>query len=422
MFPIAMGSGYQPDQGGILPVSVQLHKPLHLNCLPPLCLTPCSIPSNLRCMSSKSRKWLLAAIAALVVGFLLFRSRAALHLSEFSGVKLWDAIRGANYLYLFLALVTIYACYAVRALRWQKFQAHVGQARFWNIYSMNLAGFSALFLLGRAAEPVRPLLISRKDKIPIADTFGIYALERILDAACTAALASIGLLVFEASSHLEAGGVRAAFEKGARTAGTAFSIFALVAICALVFLRLHGSALLERRMETWLAERRWRAGVARVLLGFSRGVQTVRTWGDLAAAVFLSIIHWLLVALCYYLVIKAFTGRLSTLSFADAILVLVFTLVGSAVQLPGVGGGSQALSIIAFTRLYGVEQESAVAAAMVLWIVTFGACSLAGVPLLLREGLSLGELRRMRTHEDQEIDAEMAAHPQGTAKSVEVRK
>jgi hypothetical protein len=72
--------------------------------------------------------------------------------------------------------------------------------------------------------------------------------------------------------------------------------------------------------------------------------------------------------------------------------------------------------------LYGVEQESAVAAAMILWLVTFAACSLVGVPLLLKEGLSLGELRRLREHEAEEIDAEMAAHPQGTAKSVEVPK
>jgi glycosyltransferase 2 family protein len=362
-------------------------------------------------MSSKSRKWLLLALFTVIVAFLLYRSRGALNLGQFSGTKLWDSIRSANYLYLFLSLVTIYVCYAVRALRWQRFQAHVGQARFWNIYSMNLAGFSALFLLGRAAEPVRPLLISRKDKIPLADTFGIYALERILDAACTAALASIGLLLFEASGHLEKEGAGAAFEKGARTAGTAFSLFALVAIAGLVYLRLHGSSVLERRMESWITAHGWRAKVARILLGFSRGVQTVRTWGDLLSAVVLSAVHWLLVVVCYYLIIKSFSGRLSTLTFADAILVLVFTLVGSAVQLPGVGGGSQALSIVAFTRLYGVGQESTVAAAMVLWLVTFASCSLAGVPLLLKEGLSLGELRRMREHEDEEIDAEMIAHP-----------
>jgi uncharacterized protein (TIRG00374 family) len=356
-------------------------------------------------MLAASRKWWLLGFGALVIAFLLYRSRSILHLSQFSGTKLWDVVRGANYWYLLLAVLTIYACYALRALRWEKFQAHVGQARFWHIYAMNLAGFSALFLLGRAAEPVRPLLISRKDKIPLADTFGIYALERILDAACTAVLASIGLLVFESSGHLANEGAGSAFEKGTRTAGTAFSIGAIVAISALVYLRLHGSAVLERRMEGWRAAHGWRASFARILLGFARGVQTVRTWGDLFAALFLSLLHWILVVLCYFLVTKSFGGQLATLTFSDAMLVLVFTMVGSAVQLPGVGGGAQALSIVAFTHLYGVGQEAAVAAAMVLWLVTFASCTLAGVPLLLKEGLSLGELRRMRQQEEQEIDA-----------------
>src|SRR3974390_1113457 len=363
-------------------------------------------------MPLKSRKGWLLLLLALVVAFLLYHPRHSLKLSQFSGASLWSAIRSANYLYVLLAVIAIYACYAVRALRWQRFQTHVGQANFWNIYSMNLAGFTALFLLGRGAEPVRPVLISRKDKIPLADTFGIYALERILDACSTAALASIGLLLFEASGHLEAQGAGAAFEKGAKTAGTFFSAFAIVAICALVYLRLHGSSVLERRMESWLASHTWRASFARIVLGFSRGVQTVRTWGDLASAVILSFFHWLLVCLCYYLVIKGFTGRLATLTFSDAILVLVFTLVGSAVQLPGVGGGSQAPSLLDFTPLPGVPQEPAVAAAIVLWLITFASCSIAGVPLLFKEGLSLADIRRMREQEDQEIDTEILERPQ----------
>ena len=363
-------------------------------------------------MGAKSRKWLLLSAALLAVVYLLYCSRGALHLSQFSGEKLWDAIRGANYLYLFLSVVCIYACYAVRALRWQKLQARVGQARFWNIYAMNLAGFSALFILGRAAEPIRPLLIARKDKIPIADVFGLYALERILDAACTAVLASVGLFIFESSGHLDAqGAAAAAFEKGARSAGTIFSLIAIVAITGLVYLRLHGSAVLERRMRAWCAAQGWRARVARILLGFSRGVQTIKTWGDLVAAIVLSFFHWLLVVVVYYLVIQSFGGRLSSLTFADSILILVFNMAGSAVQLPGVGGGAQALAIVAFTRLYGVQQEPAVAAAMVLWLVTFAACSLAGVPLLLKEGLSLGELRRLREREEEQIAAEIVQPP-----------
>jgi glycosyltransferase 2 family protein len=362
-------------------------------------------------MPAKSRKWLLLAIVGAILVFLLYRSRDLLKLNEFSGAKLWDSLRNANYLYLFLALLTIYACYAVRALRWQRFQAHVGQAKFWNIYGMNLAGFSAIFLLGRAGEPVRPLLVARKDHVPIADIFGIYALERILDGASTAVLAAVGLLVFESSGHMAEAGTSSAFEKAARTAGLGFSVGAIVAIVGLVYLRLHGSGVLERRMESWLAARGWRARVARILLGFSRGVQTIRTWGDLFAAVILSLFHWALVVVCYFLVIRSFGGQLGTFTFSDAMLILVFTLVGSAVQLPGVGGGSQALSIVAFTRLYGVAQEPAVAAAMVLWIITFASCSLAGVPLLFREGLSFGELRRMRQQEATELDSEMLENP-----------
>jgi hypothetical protein len=88
---------------------------------------------------------------------------------------------------------------------------------------------------------------------------------------------------------------------------------------------------------------------------------------------------------------------------------LAFTLVGSAVQLPAVGGGSQALAIFAYTKVFGVESETAVAAAIVLWLVTFAGCCIVGIPLLIREGLSLGQLRELAEHEKEELD-EIAAH------------
>ena len=358
-------------------------------------------------MALKSRKALFAALGILVAGYLLYHFRGSLHLSQFSGAKLWEAVRRANLLYLLLSIVAIYGCYALRALRWHKFQSHLGPSSFWNIYRMTLAGFAALFILGRPAEPIRPLLISRKDKIPLSDIFGIYVLERILDAASTAVLAAIGLLIFESSGHLNAQGAGQAFEKGARTAGTFFALFAIVAISGLIYLRLHGSALLERRMQGWLTQHGWRAGVARNLLGFVRGVQTIRTWGDVTAAVIYSALHWLLVVCVYLLVLQSFGGKLASLRFPDAVLIMVFSLVGSAVQLPGVGGGAQLLTSVALTKLFGVEQEPAVAAAMILWLVTFASCSFAGVPLLIREGWSLGELKRMREHEREEIEAEL---------------
>ena len=357
-------------------------------------------------MSAKSRKWWFLGLGVVLLGFLLYHSRHLLNLSQFSGVKLWHAIRGANYTYLLLSIVTIYGCYALRALRWREFQKHVGRAHFWNIYEMTLAGFAAVFLLGRAGEPVRPLLLARKGKLPVADTFGIYVLERLLDTASTAVIAAIGLLFFEGRGH--AGEAANTLETAARTAGSVLFAGVAGAIALLVYLRLHGSALLERKLQGWLAAHGWRASLAKIVMGFTRGVQTIRTWGELAKAVIYSTLHWLLVLAGCVLVTWSFGGKLGELSISDVVLVLAFTLVGSAVQLPGVGGGSQVASFLAYTAIFGVEKEPAAASAIVMWLISFAACSFAGVPILIREGFSLGQLKEMAEHEKEVLEMEVA--------------
>lgn len=358
-------------------------------------------------MNSKSKKWLLIAAVAVVLGYLVYRSSGSLGLSGFSGAKLWAAIRGANPLWLGGAMVLIYGCYALRSLRWQVFQRNLGRAKFWEIYPTTLAGFASVFLLGRAGEPIRPLLLARRAKLPVADIFGIWVLERLFDVASMAVIAAIALLVFNGNDH--AGDAAVTIAKAARTAGTFLAIGVGGAIAFLVYLRVHGTALLAARLQGWLADAGWRAKVAKIILGFITGIQTVRSAGDLIAAVLYSAVHWAMVLVVYYFVAQSFGGRLAQLTIGDCMLVLAFTLVGSAVQLPAVGGGSQALAIFAYTKVFGVESESAVAAAIVLWLVTFAGCSIAGIPLLIREGVSLGQLRELAEHEKEELD-EIAAH------------
>ena len=353
-------------------------------------------------MRSSSRKLLIGFIGLAVLCLIIYFSRGFIHLQDFSGEKLLRAIRGSNPYLLILSIIAIYACYALRALRWKVFQGNLGPSRFWQIYGMTLAGFSAVFLLGRAGEPVRPVLLARKEKLPVADMFGIYVLERIFDLASMAVIAAIGLLLFK--SHVRVGDSANALEAAAKTTGTVFSACVFGAIAFLVYLRLHGTAFLERRLQGWLAARGWRALVARILLGFARGVQTIRSFGELAAAIFYSAAHWFLVLLVYLWVAHAFGGTLSTINLGDAMLVLAFTLAGSAVQLPGVGGGAQVATFLAFTAILGVEKEPAAAAAIVLWLISFAACSLAGVPLLLREGFSPGKLRAIAQQETEELE------------------
>src|ERR1700719_1963840 len=133
--------------------------------------------------------------------------------------------------------------------------------------SRPFAVFGAIFLLGRAGEPARPLLLARKEKLPIADMFGIYVLERLFDTASTAVIAGLGLVLFQArvQTGLEPGGASGSFATAAKTTGLFLFVGVLGAIVVLVYLRLHGTALLERRLHGWRARHGWRAKVGGIL-------------------------------------------------------------------------------------------------------------------------------------------------------------
>jgi glycosyltransferase 2 family protein len=361
-------------------------------------------------MSASSRKILLAVIVVAVLGFVIYRSSGFINLAGFSGAKLWTVARNANPYYLLLSLVGIYVCYALRSARWQVFQSNLGPSNFWTIYRLTLAGFASIFLLGRAGEPIRPLLLARKERLPVADMFGIYFLERLFDTACTAIIAGLGLVLFESHSHTISGEASAStskLEAAARTTGSLLFIGVIGAVIFLVYLRLHGTAMLERRTQSWREAGGWRGKVGAILMGFARGVQTIRTWRELALAIFYSVLHWVGVALLYVWISHSLGGRLASIGFGDALLILAFTLVGSAIQLPGVGGGSQVACFLAYTAIFGVENEPAAAAAILIWLVTFAGVGVVGVPLLIHEGMSLGELKRLAEGEKQREEQQL---------------
>jgi glycosyltransferase 2 family protein len=364
-------------------------------------------------MPNKSRKWWFVGLGLLLIGYLAYRFRHVLASAKaFNWRSLWQAVQGVNPWYILVCVFLIYVCYGLRALRWQNFQKHLGQASFKNILVSTIAGFSAVFVMGRLGEPVRPVLISRKDKIPLADSFGLYALERLLDLGFAILILASWFLTATIQKYVYAEVSTPVLEGARKTAGTILT-FGLVGIVAMtVYVRRYGATALERGMQEWLAIHGWRASVARIVLGVARGLKTIRSWNDLFSALAVSAVHWMLIILIYYLVPLAFGGPLAKLRLQDSVLVLAMTLVGSIFQLPGVGGGPQLVMTGAYTSLFGVPREIAVAAAMVLWLITFAACTFAGLPILFREGWSLGELRKMRAQEDNELDAEMANLPE----------
>ena len=345
----------------------------------------------------------LLILAALIA--LAYQSRHKIHLTDFTWRKFIESVGQANIWLLLLSFVAIYGCYAIRAVRWQRFCRYLGPTTFMNTFGGTLMGFAAIFVLGRAGEPVRPLLLARKDRLPVASMFGIFFLERFCDFGAAAALACLSLLVFP--NRLSDAGADMDWVGHARH-GAWLLLGGLIGLTAvLVYYRVHGAAAVDRGLERWRGSGGMRMRLASGISGISEGLQAIRTQSDLWAAIGYTAAHWVLAVLIYMWVSQAFSSAFvhSDVNFWGAMLLLAVTLVGSVLQLPGIGGGAQIASIVALTAIFGVEQEPAIAIAEVLWIITFAGCTLVGIPLLIHEGMSLGELRQLARAEAEAEEA-----------------
>lgn len=354
-------------------------------------------------MLRQSRKFLLLLLGVLALGYFLYKFRNSIALKGFRWSMVVESLHHAQLSLLLLSIIAIYGCFAIRALRWMRFSRALGKTRFWNVYSATLMGFTATFLLGRAGEPVRPVLIARKDSISVPPMFGVYVLERVADMAATVILASYALLAFERRGPLlsgTTGGDDSSLMRHAQSAGALLLLGVIVLIAFLIYFRYHGGEWLGRKLQHPAWRHGWREKIAALLEGFSDGLRGIRTLGDLGALVGYTAIHWLLVALIYMWIARAIGGSLASMTLTGAVLVLAFTAIGSAVQLPGVGGGAQVATFLVLTLVFGVENEAAATISIVTWLITFAGCCIVGLPLLFREGWSMGELRRMASAEE----------------------
>lgn len=353
-------------------------------------------------MLRKSRKYVVLLLALLAVGFFLYKFRSSISLQGFRWATVGASLSHASYPLLFFSLATFYACYGVRSLRWMRFSRALGETHFGNVFGATLMGFSCVFLLGRAGEPIRPVLIARKDSVSMPGMFGVYVLERVFDMAASALLAGIALLSFQNRRIGAHGGEMMTV---ARSAGILLLALLVAAAGFLVYFRYHGAAWLGRKLQHQSWRSGWREKVAVLLEGFSDGLRGIRSAGDLGVLTLYTAAHWTLVWIAYILAIRAFPGALGAISMGAIVLVLAFSLVGSAVQFPAVGGGAQAATFVVLTLILGVEKEPAAVASVVLWLLGFAGCCIVGLPLLLREGWSMGDLRRMARESERAEEA-----------------
>src|SRR5882672_351138 len=240
-------------------------------------------------MRATLRRLIVALLVLAALAGIAYQSRHKIHLADFTWRKFIHSVGQANVWLLLLAIIGIYGCYALRALRWQRFCRYLGPTSFVNTFTGTVMGFASIFVLGRAGEPVRPLLLARKDRLPVASMFGIFFLERFCDFAAAAALACLSLLVF--SNRLSDAGADMEWVGHARRGGWLL-LGALVGLTTvLVYYRVHGAAAVDRGLERWRSGGGMKMRIASAISGISEGLQAIRTQTDLWAAIAYTAAH-----------------------------------------------------------------------------------------------------------------------------------
>ncbi len=137
------------------------------------------------------------------------------------------------------------------------------------------------------------------------------------------------------------------------------------------------------------------ARIAKALQSFGEGMESMRSGTRTALLVFYTVAEWCIIAAAFGCVFKAFPAT-HELGVTDVVILLGFVCLGSIVQIPGVGGGMQIVTVLVLTEFFGVTLEAASGIALVLWIITFVVIVPLGLVLAFREGIQWRNLRHIQ--------------------------
>ena len=260
-----------------------------------------------------------------------------------------------------------------------------------NLLSATVVGFTAITLFGRPCEFVRPFLIARKEQVPVTSQFAAWVLERIFDLLMALLLFAFALTRVRTSGLHVGEKLTWVLAAGGKVGGT----LAVAVLLVLVSLRHFAEPLRARLLGTLrhLPEKR-AAGFAKIVNALFQGVESMRSDVGLILVLAYSVLEWVLICLCYWCLAQSFAGIVN-LGLVDVLILMGFVSFGSIVQIPGVGGGMQVVSVLVLTELFGVRFELASAFAVFLWAMTFVAIVPLGLFIALKEGLDWRSLKQI---------------------------
>jgi uncharacterized protein (TIRG00374 family) len=331
----------------------------------------------------------VAALAA-ILAFIIHRWRT----SGFDWHQFASALRNVDWNWLLPGAALVLATYIGRALRWEIMLRPLKKdPKLWQIFTATCIGFTAVVLFGRAGEPVRPYLIAKKEGVSFSSQIAAWIVERILDLLMVLSIFGVALTQVAGSAIQPGPKMRVILEAGGYAVGLA-GAGALALLLALRKLRGRPLHKFIGRLK-FLPEKPLQK-LLTLLESFEEGMQSMRNGSYTALLVFYTIVEWLVIAAAFMCVCRSFPAT-AALGWTDIVILLGFVAFGSAIQIPGVGGGMQIAAVVVLTEFFGVSFEAASGIALVLWFITFVSIVPLGLAFAFHEGIKFRNLRHLDT-------------------------
>jgi uncharacterized protein (TIRG00374 family) len=332
------------------------------------------------------RKYIEFAALCLLAGALLWWFGRNLDWREVR-----HAVGTADPLLLTFAVLIICAAYFVRALRWGALLKPLGTARLGDLFVATTIGFSAVFLIGRMGEVVRPVVLPMRDpRVRPSAALVTILIERIYDFVAVALMFAINLVWFRPPLALEVSFTRV------RAVGFGLLGGTVLGIAFLIWFRKNSPLLLGALNGLFS---RWRffpdrlgKVIIRLLEQLSSALRVLVNAAELAETVGWTVLVWLGISSANLLVLRAFH---LDVGMSETIFVLGWSLLGSLVPTPGGAAGAFHAATAAGLLFLGVKKETAAALSIVLHIVDFGPAVLFGLFYFIRGDLSISRLRTL---------------------------
>ena len=343
----------------------------------------------------KNKIRILIAIVATVVLLALFFRHS-------DPARITALLRSTNLGWFVVGMLANIGALICRTERWRTILRPQAPPPFYaTFFSTSLGFMTSAILPIRAADVIRPALLSRRTDIRFSAALGTVLCERILD--LLSILLLFVLFVFTSGQRFANNPATRGKFAAIETAGYVAGGVILAALLFLVGVYFWSGGI--RRVHAFLTRalpHRFRDSSMHFYDSFVESLSIIHDGAAFARIVILTAGVWLFLSSQFFFVALA---THHPLPFPVSFFLTGITIIGLMIPTPGGVGGFHKACQIALVGFYGFDIDSSIAVAVIFHLVGTLPILMVGAILLWRERLGLSQLLRVRDQVQAEAES-----------------